>query len=164
LSFKILHWWPIIPALLILFLGGKRFIHNYPRDLHTFQDSHSDIPASDSLLVFIRAEMKKDSSATASPPIALDSITANKNPFRSPHSSAMAGKRLASGPKAIPPGRKYILKGTVGDQVATIEDPSGQKHIVKVGDRVDSAIVYSIESNKVVLKDRAGKFDLIHEP
>jgi hypothetical protein len=62
-----------------------------------------------------------------------------------------------------PPPRDYHLKGTVGRDVATIVADGGRKHIVKTGDRVDSAEVVSIEPNKVVLKDRAGRFELYLE-
>jgi hypothetical protein len=48
----------------------------------------------------------------------------------------------------------------VGRDVATIANHAGQKMIVKAGDRIDSAEVVSIEPNRVVLKDRAGKFEL----
>jgi hypothetical protein len=62
-----------------------------------------------------------------------------------------------------PPPRRFQLKGTVGTNVATITDGAGRKRIVKVGDAVDSAEVISIEPNKVILKDRAGKFELLPE-
>jgi len=82
-----------------------------------------------------------------------------ENPFRPIREPAAA---IGSGAIRVePPLRGFILRGTVGDQVATITNNAGQKQIVKTGERIDSAEVVSIEPNKVVLRDRAGKFDLI---
>jgi hypothetical protein len=44
--------------------------------------------------------------------------------------------------------------------VATIANAAGQRVIVKAGDQIDSAEVISIEPNRVIMKDRAGRFEL----
>ena len=151
---NLLRWWPILPALLILYLGGASFVEKYPRTSLRRADRSTGAGARDSLLAFIRAgdtEGKPDSAADPS-----------DNPFRAIHQPRPAGQSPAA-PKAEPPPRRYVLKGTVGSNVATITNNSGQKQIVKVGDSIDSAEVVSIEANKVVLKDRGGRFELLNE-
>ncbi len=179
MSRGIFHWWPLAPAMLVLYLGGASFIENFPRASHRSQDQGSRTSGPDSLLAFIRLGIKSDSAA------AFDSTTHpeakpvpdssgkvkvvrvqnpnRENPFRPARGPNYAADHAATGPRVEPPLRKYVLKGTVGNEVATISDHTGRKLIVKVGEGVDSAVVLSIESNKVILKDRAGKFELIQE-
>ncbi len=144
-------WWPALPAALILYLGGADFIDRYPRA--------KERPAErlfgggpDSLLAFARVFATDTASASAGD---------QESPFRPIHPSK-AQPAHGAGPlvRIEPPPRRYVLKGTVGRDVATIANHLGQKLIVKAGDRIDSAEVVSIEPNRVVLKDRAGKFEL----
>lgn len=155
------HWWPLAPALLVLYLGGTSFVEDYPRASHRSFDQGSHRTGPDSLLAFIQAGFKTDSADKVS--AAAGKIMDRDNPFRPIHGPNYAAEHAATGPKVEPPLRKFILKGTVGNEVATITDHTGRKLIVKVGEGVDSAVVLSIESNKVILKDRAGKFELLQE-
>ncbi len=167
MSVKLFKSWPILPAMLILYFGGAYFFRHFPKISHRVVDAKSDPQTQDSLLVFIQSERHLDSltsTSSSSSSLPKDSLAANKSPFRTPRELAAVTKPAHAQPKGVPPLRKYILKGTVGNQVATIQDAIGQKHIVKVGEQLDSATVVSIESNKVVLKDRAGKFELQQEP
>jgi hypothetical protein len=150
---KILHWWPVVPALLVLYLGGRTFVEKYPRASERRSERASRSAGPDSLLAFVRAAATAPDSLRPDP---------EDNPFRPIHQPRPAGAN-PSAPKAEPPPRRYVLKGTVGSNVATITNNSGQKQIVKVGDRIDSAEVISIEVNKVVLKDRGGRFELLNE-
>lgn len=143
-------WWPALPAALILYLGGSDFIARYP---------HAQVRAAerlsgggpDSLLAIARA-FAADTVRT--------SAAAADNPFRPIHPPKAEGRPASAVVHIEPPPRRYVLKGTVGRDVATIANNAGQKMIVKAGDRIDSAEVISIEPNHVILKDRAGKFDL----
>lgn len=153
--------WPALPAAAIMYLGGASFVEKYPRAAERRAERHNGSAEPDSLMSFIK-------SGTA---VALggDSVSgpsaakgAGGNPFRPMHAPRPA-RQSGSYVKAEPPPRRFVLKGTVGRKVATITDNSGQKLIVKVGDRIDSAEVVSIETNKVVLKDRAGRFELLNE-
>ena len=148
------------PALLILYLGGNAFIGSYPRAPHRSTDQGSRASGPDSLLAFIHDGIKSDSLTRNA---SINAVPARENPFRPIHGPNFAAEHAQSGPKIEPPARKYVLKGTVGFEVATIADHTGRKLIVKVGDGVDSAVVVSIEPNKVILKDRAGKFELLQE-
>jgi hypothetical protein len=157
MSRGLMHWWPILPALVILYFGGSAFMEGYPESTHRALDFNSRSRGPDSLIAFIEAGRHSDSLLSS-----LRGKTAD-NPFRPVHGSANSGDKPAPGPRPDPPFRKFILRGTVGTEVATITDRGGHKLIVKVGDGVDSATVISIEPNKVVLKDRAGKFELLQE-
>ncbi len=151
---QLLRWWPALPALLILYLGGSSFLEKYPRGSQRRADHASLAGAPDSLLAFIRSGPKSAGADTAVDP--------TDNPFRAIRQPRPAGPSPTA-PKVDPPPRRYVLKGTVGSNVATITNNSGQKIIVKVGDPIDSAEVVSIEANKVVLKDRGGRFELLNE-
>ena len=154
MSGRFLQWWPALPAMLILYLGGAAFVEKYPRASGHHAERATRSAGPDSLLAFVHrnAEAKPD---TLKP-------DPGDNPFRPIHPPRPVGQGPST-PKADPPPRRYVLKGTVGSNVATITNNSGQKQIVKVGDRIDSAEVVSIEVNKVILKDRGGSFELLNE-
>ena len=144
-------WWPAFPAALILYWGASDFIDRYPRAVERPAERLAG-GGPDSLLAFARAFAADTVPPQASNP---------DNPFRPIHPPKPVA--APGGPGMVrtePPPRKYVLRGTVGRDVATIANNSGQKMIVKAGDRIDSAEVVSIEPNRVVLKDRAGKFEL----
>jgi hypothetical protein len=144
-------WWPALPAALILYWGVAGFIEQYPRAKERPSERLAG-GGPDSLLAFARAL-----AADSVPPAAGEP----ENPFRPIHpAKSQAARGAASLVRTEPPPRRYVLRGTVGRDVATIANHAGQKMIVKAGDRIDSAEVVSIEPNRVVLKDRAGKFEL----
>lgn len=153
--------WPALPAMAILYVGGTSFVEKYPRAAERRAERRGGSAEPDSLLAFIRsgppASTVGDSRAGAP-----QKAESGSNPFRPLHPRRPTAQS-GSYAKADPPDRRFVLKGTVGNNVATIANHSGQKLIVKVGDRVDSAEVVSIEANKVVLKDRAGRFELLNE-
>ncbi|MDB5049720.1 MAG: hypothetical protein JWO30_2791 [Fibrobacteres bacterium] len=152
---KLWHWWPALPAGLILYLGGASFLEKYPRIAERSADRFVGTGGPDSLLAYVR----QGSHPSAIP--AADSSDPSDNPFRPIR--APRAESQAHAVKLDPPPRHYVLKGTVGTNVATITNNAGLKQIVKVGDGIDSAEVVSIETNKVILKDRAGKFELIFQ-
>jgi hypothetical protein len=152
---KLLQWWPIIPALVILYFGGAGFLEKYPRMAERRSDRAIGPGRPDSLLAYVRSAVRSaDTGSTVPDPAG--------NPFRPLHQPRPASQS-ANAPRLEPPPRRFVLRGTVGNNVATITNGAGLKQIVKVGDRIDSAEVISIEANKVVLKDRAGKFDLLNQ-
>ncbi|HLP41217.1 MAG TPA: hypothetical protein VK465_06895, partial [Fibrobacteria bacterium] len=110
----------------------------------------------DTLMAMVRAEMAKAD-------LAADSASAAEetSPFRSIRPPRIVAR--SGGMHVPPPPRNYHLKGTVGNRVATLVNLAGVRMIVKLGERVDSAEVVSIEPNKVILKDRAGRFELLLE-
>jgi hypothetical protein len=150
------HWWPALPAGLILYLGGSSFMEKYPHIAERSADRFVGAGGPDSLLAYVRLGF--NASATR----AEDSSVPADNPFR-PIRSPRTESQAHAAVKLDPPPRHYVLKGTVGTNVATITNNAGMKLIVKVGDGIDSAEVVSIETNKVILKDRGGKFELIFQ-
>lgn len=146
---KWLHFWPAAPALLILWLGASSFVEKYPRAQERRADRFAG-GGPDSLLAWARLSAAAD---TVNP-------SESENPFRPIHAPRPSGPAVAGGMRLEPPPRRYVLKGTVGTDVATIANHAGQRMIVKVGDAIDSAEVVSIEASKVILKDRAGRFEL----
>lgn len=158
---SLLRWWPALPALTILWFGGVSFVGKYPRMAHGPKGRAATHQGSDSLLVGFRRELAEDKASSAGDTLA--AAARSENPFRPIRAPRPAGEPRPGGMSVPPPPRNYHLKGTVGTNVATITNNSGQKLILKVGDPVDSATVVSIETNKVVLKDRAGKFELLLE-
>jgi hypothetical protein len=149
---------PALPALAILWFGGVSFLEKYPRSSSGVRNRAEAAQGPDSLLALFRLELSEE---TASPQADSTSAPARQeNPFRPirPHRPRPA--EIAGAMRLPPPPRDFHLKGTVGREVATLVTDRGQKHIVKKGDRVDSAEVVSIEPNKVILRDRAGRFEL----
>jgi hypothetical protein len=140
--------WPILPAALILYWGASDFVARYPHAQGRRAERLAGT-APDSLLAIALAAAADSSRAPEVPA---------ENPFRPIHPPKAA--EPAAAVHVEPPPRKYVLKGTVGRDVATIANGAGQRVIVKAGDRIDSAEVISIEPNRVILKDRAGKFEL----
>jgi hypothetical protein len=152
-------WWPALPALLILWFGGAAFVEKYPRRADSGKTRSTAFQGQDSLLLQFKKQLESDRRALADTGTraAVDNVF---RPIRPPRPEG------ASRPGAMtvpPPPRRFQLKGTVGRNVATILDGSGRKQILKVGDTIDSAEVIAIEPNKVTLKDRAGRFELLPE-
>jgi len=143
-------WWPALPAALILYWGGADFVDRYPQTQGRPAERLSR-GAPDSLLAIARGFAADTAQATAAPV---------ENPFRPIHAPKPKGPGGLAAVHLEPPPRKYVLKGTVGRDVATIANAAGQRVIVKAGDQIDSAEVISIEPNRVIMKDRAGKFEL----
>lgn len=146
-------WWPALPALLIAWLGGESFLEKYPRRAEGPRRSASAQGPDSLLLVARRAEDAERAGADSARPHP-------ENIFRPIRAHRPMAEGRPGGMTVPPPPRNYHLKGTVGTNVATITNHAGQRVIVKVGDPVDSAVVVSIEASKVVLKDRAGRFEL----
>lgn len=143
-------WWPALPAAVILYWGGADFVARYPQAQGRPAERLSrGVP--DSLLTIAREFAADTAQAPAAP---------GENPFRPIHAPKPKGTGGAVAVHIEPPPRRYVLKGTVGRDVATIANAAGQRIIVKAGDQIDSAEVISIEPNRVILKDRAGKFEL----
>lgn len=150
-------WWPAVPALIIVYLGGESFLAEYPRAAVPRSARVAGALKPDSLLLRIRGGQGSEPGHAVSEPTGPTASPGNPfRPIREPAAASVSGAV-----RVEPPLRQFVLRGTVGDQVATITNNSGQKQIVKVGERIDSAEIVSIEPNKVVLRDRAGKFDLI---
>ncbi len=86
-------------------------------------------------------------------------------PFRLVGGAEQAKNTRSAGwrPPPPPPSRRFVLKGTVGTEVATVGLASGRSVIVRVGDRVDSAEVLQINPGRIVLRDRAGRFELVRD-
>lgn len=152
-------WWPALPALIIAWLGGSAFVEKYPRPAEGSQGRAAAAQGPDSLLDGFRRKL------AATSPAAGDSAALKADdPFRPIRALRPVAERRPGGRMTVPPPpRNFLLKGTVGSKVATIANQAGHKYIVKVGETIDSAVVISIEANKVVLKDRAGKFELFQE-
>lgn len=94
---------------------------------------------------------------------AMDTL-APVSPFH-PSSRGAGGSTAAAQAQSSPIVRpNLILKGTVGNQVATLVNGMGSKMIVRVGEKIDSAVVIRIGPGKVTLKDRHGLFEIESEP
>ncbi len=102
-------------------------------------------------------------------PRPVDSAPANTetktppDPFYGQRSKPVSKEALYR-PPAPPPRRLYVLRGTVGDRVATLLDSVGAKHIVRKGEKIGSATLITIEGDRVRLRDAAGSFELLLEP
>ncbi len=66
--------------------------------------------------------------------------------------------RLSANAKPTWMRPNYVLKGTVGDQAATLVNSRGEKFILRVGESVDSARLLSIQPGRVTLRDAHGTF------
>lgn len=151
-------WWPALPALAVAWLGLSSFVEKYPRPTRGPRAAADGSRGPDSLVAMVRSLSAADRAGAAAADTAAGSETANPfRPIRAPRPVASA---RPGGMTVPPPPRNYHLKGTVGSNVATIVGLSGARLIVRAGDRIDSAEVVSIAPNKVVLKDRAGRFEI----
>lgn len=146
--------WPVLPALAIAWFAGASFVEKYPRRIEGPRRG-ATASGPDTLMAQFRQELAEDSLAAA-PARQSDNFF---RPIRPPRPVADGRPAMAM----PPPPRRFLLNGTVGRSVATITDNSGRKRIVKVGDVMDSSEVLSIEPNKVILKDRSGRFELLME-
>lgn len=144
--------WPALPALAIAWFAGASFMEKYPRRPEAARSHAAALRGPDSLLLRFRRELAEDSAA--------DSARDPGNFFRPIRAPRPVAENRPGGMVVPPPPRNFQLNGTVGREVATITNNSGGKRIVRIGDTVDSAQVISIEPNKVVLRDRAGRFEL----
>lgn len=151
---------PALPALAILWYSGVSFLEKYPKSSAGMRSRTEATHGPDSLLALFRQEMSEE---TAAPADSASSPARQENPFRPVRPHRPRAEKVAGAMRLPPPARDFHLKGTVGRKVATIVTDRGRKHIVKAGDKVDSAEIVSIEPNKVVLKDRAGRFEIYLE-
>jgi precorrin-6B methylase 1 len=53
-----------------------------------------------------------------------------------------------------------ILKGTVGNQAATLINSQGNKSILRIGEYLDSILVVNIQPGRVTLRDSHGTFEI----
>ncbi len=150
--------WPIVAAAFILYSAWEDLQRKIPGSLAPQQNRTQNSGTYDSLLYRI-AQVRMPLSGDR-----VDTATANpiRNPFRYPNATGTTSIR-SSRPPQPPPPRGYVLHGTVGQHVATISDNAGVKRIVSVGDKLDSAVVEAIEGETVILRDRAGRFELGRE-
>jgi hypothetical protein len=146
-------WWPIVGVAWLIYLFANILISKYPHSENGIRTYVTNGSGVDSIL----NEVKKNSQAKI-----LDSVGNQRNPFVDYHGFGNTS-HVVHAPPAPPPPRHYVLKGTIGEKVATITNNAGRKNIVKVGDKIDSAFVLSIAPNRVELKDRAGTFELLLE-
>jgi hypothetical protein len=51
-----------------------------------------------------------------------------------------------------------------GNSVATLIDSVGIKHLIRVGDSLGGARLLEVHSNRVLMQDAAGRFELHPEP
>jgi hypothetical protein len=144
-------WWPALLAIWMVYICANVLTKNYPHLSKPIGKNAQDVMGIDSVLTAIKNNQVDKS---------MDSLQIGRDPFGNGRHFANVVS-VTHAPSAPPPPRHYILKGTIGDKVATITNNAGRKNIVKVGDKIDSAFVLSIAPNRVELKDRAGTFELL---
>jgi hypothetical protein len=81
------------------------------------------------------------------------------SPFGQPIQRRVVSKSNASSNPTIQ-RPSLILKGTVGNQAATLINARGEKSILRVGESVDSVLVLRIQPGKVTLRDSHGIFEI----
>lgn len=154
------YWAPLLAislTALLLDAFSKRLPQSHLIKGKTVRKQDTTRQISEFITLYQNASIHNHNTQEKTDSIDLDKI---KNPFRLPSSVEKKIRKKAFTPKRKPPSRNYQLQGTVGNEVATIIDLSGQGNIVKPGDTVDSAKVISIKPGKVILRDRAGRFEI----
>ncbi len=145
--------WSLLAAIALLALGIKSFVQRYPGGRSLGSDGKNGPMVRDTVWPAVLRF-----SATASDSALDASDTAPvPDPFRQRFSPSPAVTPKASVP---PPARKWKLKGTAGDAVATVLDSIGTKHLLRAGDSLGGARVLEVHANRVLMRDAAGSFEL----
>ncbi len=148
-------WWPALGAFILSIYAVNALYIQLPHGAEMQKQKTKGEISADELVDLALASLKEKSSTR----IDSDSGAGNNNPFQEIHIAEKPANYVHT-PAAPPPPRHYVLKGTVGNNVASITNNSGQKKILREGNVIDSAQVISISPNRVILKDRAGTFEL----
>ena len=145
-------WAPPAAALAVLILGLRAFLREYPRASVPGPRG----PGFGGALSATRHFQPESLDAGIA-----DDSAPSPDPFRlRPAASHPAGPRAP----LPPPARKWTLKGTAGDAVATVLDSVGGKHLLRVGDSLGGARVLEVHAQRVRMRDAAGDFELELEP
>ena len=149
-------WWPALVSLTLFGVWLDRYgVQLVSGWFPTGQKSdNAPITPKETKYGDLLSQFSKDSAKVVAED--LDLSLKKNNPFRVASSKKVRRRRA----KRIPPPRNFSLRGTVGTTVATIKNGKGKTIIVSVGDQIDSAKVIQIHPNKVVLRDRSGKFTI----
>ena len=149
----VLNRWYIPISVMLAYWIAASFIVKYPAGMGGIAGKARSFQAEESILKTIEAIKKKRNK------LGLDSsLSLGGDPFRSVKSTPY--RRVKGGRKTIAPVRKYKLMGITNDKTAILVNNAGYNVIVEVGDAIDSAIVVSITSNKVILRDQGGTFEI----
>ena len=136
--------WPWLVALILMTVGLRSWIHKYPRRAGPEARDGQGRDGKDtlfSLLPVSHAVENTDTTAT------VDSAL-RKNPFRKVGEEGYAHPVSPTTP--VSPLRKWILKGTAGDAVATVLDSVGAKHLLRTGDTLGGMRVLEIHPSRVL--------------
>lgn len=147
-------WWPALGSIWLAYLFMLALKSSFPHAEIGSQKNSINSSGIDSVLTSVQKSQNNRNQ---------DSIGIGRSPFMDYHSFGNTTIHINHAPPLPPPPRHYVLKGTIGDKVATITNNAGRKSIVKVGDKIDSAFVMTIAPNRVELKDRAGTFEILLE-
>jgi hypothetical protein len=152
--------WPAGTALVVLALGLQSWIRKYPRT--DFASAAGD-PAATAGDTALPAALRH-SAAAADTQSAWDTAHAADPFYRGQPRRPSGGTRISRRPPAAPPSRNWKLKGMAGNSVATLIDSVGIKHLIRVGDSLGGARLLEVHSNRVLMQDAAGRFELHPEP
>ncbi len=153
--------WPLWISMAILFYGMQLFFQKYPNKLPVFKSDQAQNLHEDSLDRLL-TQLTRD---TVFSSLTFSDTLSRKNPFHSDislnrvvnHSNPVELVKLQ-------PMRSLKLKGTAGNQIASLIDSLGVKHLMKVGDSIAGIRILEIRSDRVFLQDASGKFELTPQP
>jgi len=146
-------WYVLASVILIYWISGS-FISKYPSPVDEVPQTVKTIKEDESTLNTIQGIKDKRSLLDAD-----STFSDQEDPFR----SSKAKKRIKARKRKkaySTPARNYKLRGINNSKTAILINSAGRSVFVQVGDQIDSAEVVGITSDKVILKDRGGKFEI----
>jgi len=141
---------PWIIALIALSVGVLAYVKKYPAQTLSLRAQPQW--ENDSLFSTL------DRLILEAPALPIPDPAAIRNPFQAPSRPAAGNENQ----KHVMTSslRKWKLKGTAGNSVATVLDSAGVKHLMRVGDTLGGVRVLEVHPSRVSMQDEAGRFEL----
>jgi len=145
--------WYIFLSIVIVYWTVSTFIQNYPDYHKTGSETQNRIKESETVIDdYLKLTVKR---ALTNKKKKIKDIT---SPFR--QSSKKKVTKTHSGPAKPQPSRNFKLTGISGETSAILIDNEGRTVIVSIGEEIDGATVLEIKTDKIVMRDNAGKFEI----
>ena len=142
--------WPRWAAFALLAAGLAGYVRNYPLPRTVLP--LGDGSALDSLIP--PSGKRRDNGLGL---IEIDTALF-RNPFQT---RSRPGYDAGTSHSKMPsPVRRWKLKGTAGNVVATLVDSAGVKHLMRTGDSAGGVRVLDVHPSHVTMQDEAGRFEL----
>jgi hypothetical protein len=146
--------WYIPAAALLTLWFAFLIMEKYPSRSGIGKSDAFQVQKSDSLLaVFHQIQQRRRNAGLSK------SVSAGKDLFETPQTRTRISRKTGPVKPALPP-RNFRLMGISNSRSAIVENTQGVSRVVEPGDIIDSAVVREIKSDRIILKDRSGIFEI----